>query len=63
VPTEVSVIQQVEPNKLSESQRLNEWFAVKYEEQLQSNPIMLTFLGRKEQYDQINDMTEAFEQK
>ena len=62
-PTEVSVIQQVEKNKLSESQRLNEWFAIKYEEQLQSNPIMLTFLGRKEQYDQINDMTEAFEQK
>jgi uncharacterized protein (DUF885 family) len=62
-PTEVSVIQQVEKKKLSESQRLNQWFAIKYEEQLQSNPIMLTFLGRKEQYDQINDMTEAFEQK
>jgi uncharacterized protein (DUF885 family) len=62
-PTEVSVIQQIEKNKLSESQRLNQWFAIKYEEQLQSNPIMLTFLGRKEQYDQINDMTEAFEQK
>tara|TARA_R110000737_G_scaffold136874_4_gene167748 strand:+ start:1400 stop:3280 length:1881 start_codon:yes stop_codon:yes gene_type:complete len=49
--------------KLSESNRLNEWFAAKYEEELQSNPIMLTFLGRKEKYDQINDMSEAFEKK
>jgi uncharacterized protein (DUF885 family) len=46
---------------LSESERLNEWFATKYEEQLQSSPIMLTFLGRKEKYDQMNDMSEAFE--
>lgn len=53
--------QSVEKDNLSESQRLNEWFAVKYEEQLQSNPIMLTFLGRKEKYDQINDMTRAYE--
>lgn len=48
---------------LSESERLNEWFAAKYEEQLQTSPIMLTFLGRKEKYDQINDMTEAFEKE
>lgn len=61
--TAVAATQTVGQNKLSESQRLNEWFAVKYEEQLQSSPMMLTFLGRKEQYDQINDMTEAFEKK
>ena len=62
-PTAVSATQAVEKNKLSESERLNEWFAAMYEEQLQSSPIMLTFLGRKEKYDQINDMTEAFEKK
>ncbi len=62
-PTAASATQAVEKNKLSESERLNEWFAAKYEEQLQSSPIMLTFLGRKEKYDQINDMTEAFEKK
>ena len=62
-PTTVSATQTVEKNKLSESERLNNWFAAKYEEQLQSSPIMLTFLGRKEKYDQINDMSQAFEQK
>ncbi len=60
---EASATQTAQKNKLSESQRLNEWFAIKYEEQLQSSPIMLTFLGRKEKYDQMNDMSEAFEKK
>jgi uncharacterized protein (DUF885 family) len=31
----------------------------KYEEQLQFSPIQLTFLGRKDLYDQIDDMSEA----
>src|SRR5690606_41224574 len=42
-----------------ESQRLNAWFAAKYEEQLRFSPIMLTFLGRKELYDRLDDMSEA----
>ncbi|MBA6389252.1 DUF885 domain-containing protein [Colwellia sp. BRX10-3] len=62
-PTAVTATKSLGQNKLSESKRLNEWFATKYEEQLQSNPIMLTFLGRKEKYDQINDMSAAFEKK
>lgn len=41
----------------TESERLNEWFESKYEEQLQMSPIGLTFLGRKEKYDQIDGMT------
>ncbi|MGV2872711.1 DUF885 domain-containing protein [Colwellia sp. E150_009] len=45
----------------SESERINEWFAKKYEEQLQESPMMLTFLGRKEHYDKIDVMTEAEE--
>jgi len=52
-----------EQSQLSETERLNEWFAVKYEEQLQMSPFMLTFLGRKEKYDQLDDMSEAAEKK
>src|SRR3546814_1403330 len=43
----------------SETARLNAWFDEKYEEQLQFIPIQLTFLGRKELYDQIDDMSAA----
>ena len=43
----------------AESRRLNEWFEKKYEEQLQFSPIQLTFLGRKDLYDQIDDFSEA----
>lgn len=42
----------------SESDRLNAWFADRYEEQLQFSPIQLTFLGRKDQYDRIDDFSE-----
>lgn len=45
----------------SESKRVNDWFAKKYEEQLQASPMMLTFLGRKDHYDKIDIMTEAEE--
>ena len=44
---------------LSESERLNQWFADKYEQQLQLSPIGLTFLGRKDKYDQVDDMSEV----
>jgi uncharacterized protein (DUF885 family) len=46
---------------MTESDKLNEWFEVKYEEELMMSPIGLTFLGRKERYDEIDDMTEAAE--
>ena len=62
-PTKPVVTQSVTQNKLSESARLNQWFATKYEEQLQSSPMMLTFLGRKEKYDQVDDMSLAYEKK
>jgi len=45
----------------NESERINDWFAKKYEEQLQLSPMMLTFLGRKDHYDKIDIMTEAEE--
>ena len=47
----------------SESERLNAWFEERYEEQLQQSPIQLTFLGRKERYDEIDDLSEAEEDR
>ncbi len=41
----------------SEIQRLNDWFAEKNEERLAFSPLELTFLGRKEQYDQIDQLS------
>jgi len=41
------------------SARLNAWFDVKYEEQLQFSPIGLSFLGRKDLNDQIDCLTFA----
>lgn len=46
-------------DRQGETARLNAWFDKKYEEQLQFSPIQLTFLGRKELYDQIDDASEA----
>ncbi|MFC4654600.1 DUF885 domain-containing protein [Rheinheimera marina] len=45
----------------SESERLNQWFETKYEEQLQMSPLQMTFLGRKDKNDQIDDVSEAAE--
>lgn len=47
----------------AESARLNQWFEAKYEEGLQMSPIRMTFLGRKDKQDQIDDVTEAGEDK
>lgn len=43
----------------AETQRLNAWFEKKYEEQLQFSPIQLSMLGRKDLYDQIDDLSDA----
>jgi uncharacterized protein (DUF885 family) len=47
----------------AESERLNAWFEAKYEEQLKFSPIQLTFLGRKDLNDQIDDMSEEGQRK
>lgn len=44
---------------LSESEQLNTWFDIKHEEWIQMSPMDLTDLGRKEKYDQIDNMTES----
>ena len=43
----------------AESARLNAWFDTQYEEQLKFSPIQLSFLGRKDLNDQLDDMSEA----
>ncbi|MDG1733066.1 MAG: DUF885 domain-containing protein [Thalassotalea sp.] len=55
--------QQQSKSQLSESERLNQWFAAQYEKQLQLSPIYLTFLGRKDQYDKIDDVSAEEEQR
>ncbi|KGM54571.1 hypothetical protein N799_09075 [Lysobacter arseniciresistens ZS79] len=41
----------------SEDARINAWFERKYEEQLQFSPIQMTFLGRKDRYGEIDDLS------
>ena len=43
----------------SETERLNQWFEEKYEQQLQQSPIQMTFLGRKDRYGDIDDWEKA----
>ncbi len=50
-------------SSISESQRLNKWFEDQYEQELLSSPIDLTFQGRKERYAEIDDMSEAAEDR
>ena len=41
-----------------ETERLNTWFDERYEESVQFSPATLTYLGRKEQYDQFDQIGE-----
>lgn len=43
----------------TETARLDEWFEARWEEQLDFSPIQKTFLGRKDDYDRIDDLSEA----
>ncbi|MGH8194861.1 MAG: DUF885 domain-containing protein [Woeseiaceae bacterium] len=50
------------PNTVeAETARLNDWFAARWAEQLDFSPIRKTFLGRKDDYDKIDDLSEAAE--
>jgi uncharacterized protein (DUF885 family) len=44
---------------IDESARLNEWFEARFEEQLDFSPIQKTMLGRKDDYDKIDDASES----
>ncbi|MDN4503931.1 DUF885 domain-containing protein [Alteromonadaceae bacterium BrNp21-10] len=48
---------------MTESQRINQWFDAKYEEELQMSPLMMTYLGRKDKYDEFDDMSVAEEKR
>jgi uncharacterized protein (DUF885 family) len=56
-------LQAEEAANQSETDKLNAWFEAKYEEELMMSPISLTFQGRKERYGEIDDMSEAAEDK
>lgn len=45
----------------SETERLTAWFNQRYEEQLAMSPMLMTNLGRKDKYDEIDDFSEAAE--
>ena len=42
----------------SESQRLNQWFEDRYEQELAFSPVTLTMLGRKERYAELDDASD-----
>jgi uncharacterized protein (DUF885 family) len=47
----------------AETARLNQWFNAHWEEQLAFSPMQKTFLGRTDDYDKIDDLSEAAEDK
>ena len=49
--------------EIDQTAELNKWFDDKYEEQLQMSPLGLTAQGRKDQYDKIDDLSKAAEEK
>jgi uncharacterized protein (DUF885 family) len=46
---------------LKETARFNAWLDARYEEELAFSPLQLTSLGRKNEYDQVDDLSEAAE--
>jgi len=46
---------------VDQSEAIYAWLDEKFEEELQQSPITLTFLGRKDQYDKLDDMSEEAE--
>jgi uncharacterized protein (DUF885 family) len=51
-----------EPTTIPDSE-INAWFDAEYEELLQMSPLQLTTQGRKDRYGEIDDMSEAAEDK
>ena len=47
----------------AETARLTKWLDERFEEQLQFSPMQLSYLGRKELYDQIDDMSLAADER
>ncbi|WP_226664287.1 DUF885 domain-containing protein [Microbulbifer aggregans] len=51
--------EQTTQDQAAETARLGQWLDERYEEELQFSPMQLSYLGRKEQYDKIDDMSKA----
>lgn len=47
----------------TQSDKLGQWLDAKFEQELQFSPMALTRLGRKEQYDKLDDTTDAAEDR
>lgn len=60
-PTQSAPNAKLEQTVQSETERLNEWFEKNYEAELQHSPMYMTFLGRKDKYDQLDEFSEAEE--
>ncbi len=60
VPAEPPTASTAEPSQ-TETERLNAWFEARFEEQLQMSPRRLTMLGRKDRYDEFDDLSEEAE--
>ena len=59
-PAATSATEAATPEQIAaESARLNAWFDDQYEQLLQFSPIQLSFLGRKDLNDRLDDMSEA----
>ena len=43
----------------AESQRLNDWFAARYEEELARSPMSQTYLGMKDHHDKLDDISQT----
>lgn len=54
-----AAVESTRAGAVSEDARLNEWFELKYEEQLQLSPLQMTFLGRKDRHAELDDMSRA----
>ena len=54
-------VAQASPSVVTESERLTQWFDLRNEEALAMSPMLMTSLGRKDKYDEIDDASEAAE--
>src|SRR6187549_2364952 len=53
----------IAPAAQDETARINAWFDAKYEEQLDLSPMTRGYAGEKKDYDKIDDMSEAAEER
>ncbi len=59
-PAATSTASAADPARVeAETRRINEWFEARFDEQLRFSPMGLTYLGRKELYDQLDDFSIA----